>query len=70
LNGLCPWICTRFFDSYANQSIDIIGKARDQSIIDYLNIICGMNGNALHRNTIEGWILMGDPSLKIGGYNK
>ena len=68
LNGLCPWICTRFFDSYANQSIDIIGKARDQAIIDYLNIIGGMNDNALHRNTIEGWILMGDPSMKIGGY--
>ena len=70
LNSLCPWICTRFFYSYANQSIDIIGESRDQAIIDYLNIIGGMNDNALHRNTIEGWILMGDPSLKIGGYNK
>ena len=69
LNGLCPWICTRFFDSYANQSIEIIGNARDQAIIDYINIIGGMNTNALDRNTIEGWIFMGDPSLKIGGYS-
>ena len=69
MNSLCPWICTRFFDAYVNQSIDIIGKTRDQAIVDYLNLIGGMNSNALHRNTIEGWILMGDPSLKIGGFD-
>ncbi len=66
--GLSGWIMPRFFDCYTNQSKDILGEAHDQAIIDYINIIGRVNGDSADRKTIEEWILIGDPSLKIGGY--
>jgi hypothetical protein len=73
LNDLNPWIALRFFEIYTNQSIDILGEIHAKSIIDYVNIVGGVNGGArfppLQRNQVEEWILFGDPSLKIGGYH-
>jgi hypothetical protein len=66
--GLSGWIMPRFYDSYTNQSKNIIGQAHDQAITDYINIIGGENNHHEDRKTIEEWILIGDPSLKIGGY--
>jgi len=67
--GLGGWIEPRFFDAYANQSIDIMGEAHDQAITDYINIIGGVNSDQIDRKTIEEWTLIGDPSLKLGGYD-
>ena len=66
--GLSGWIMPRFYDCYTNQSKNILGEAHDQAIIDYINIIGGENSRHEDRKTIEEWILIGDPSLKIGGY--
>ncbi len=66
--GLGGWIEPRFFDAYANQSIDILGSAHDQAISDYINIIGNVNSDQIDRKTIEEWVLIGDPSLKMGGY--
>ena len=66
--GLADWIEPRFFDVYANQSINILGEVHDQAIRDYINIIGGVNSHQEDRKTIEEWTLIGDPSLKIGGY--
>ncbi len=63
------WIDGRFFDCYGNQSIDILGDVHSQAITDYINIIGGENSRQLDRKTIEEWALLGDPSLKIGGYS-
>jgi hypothetical protein len=65
--GLGGWIEPRFFDAYANQSIDILGAVHDQAITDYINIIGSVNRDQIDRKTIEQWVLLGDPSLKIGG---
>jgi len=62
------WIDGRFFDCYGNQSIDILGNAHSQAITDYITMIGGENSNQIDRKTIEEWTLLGDPSLKIGGY--
>ncbi len=62
------WIDGRFFDCYGNQSIDVLGDVHSQAITDYITIIGGENSRQLDRKTIEGWALLGDPSLKIGGY--
>jgi hypothetical protein len=70
------WIETRFFDAYSNQQLSILGETRDQAIIDYINIIGNVgaypevgyiNDDAIGRQTIEEWTLIGDPSLQIGG---
>jgi hypothetical protein len=66
--GLGGWIEPRFFDAYANQSIGILGEVHDQAITDYINIIDSVNSDQIDRKTIEQWILLGDPSLKLGGY--
>ena len=66
--GLGGWIEPRFFDAYANQSIDISGRCHDQAIIDYINIIGNVNSDNIDRKTIEEWVLLGDPSIKLGGY--
>ncbi|MCK5300647.1 MAG: hypothetical protein KAJ21_02005, partial [Thermoplasmatales archaeon] len=57
----------RFFDAYANQSKTILGETHDQAIIDYINIVGAVNQDQIDRKTIEEWVLIGDPSLRIGG---
>ena len=39
----------------------------DQTITDYINIIGNVNEDQIDRKTIEEHVLLGDPSLKIGG---
>jgi hypothetical protein len=66
--GLGGWIEPRFFDAYANQNKYIIGDAHTQAITDYINIIGNDNNDQIDRKTIEEWVLIGDPSLMMGGY--
>ena len=66
--GLSGWILPRFYDAYTNQSKDTLGEVHDQAIIDYIDIIGGVNSDDADRKTVEEWMLIGDPSLKIGGY--
>jgi len=68
ISGLGGWIEPRFFDAYVNQSKQTVGEAHDQAIIDYINIIGNVDSDNIDRKTIEEWTLIGDPSLKIGGY--
>jgi hypothetical protein len=68
LEGLGGWIEPRFFKEYTEFGIDVVGFAHDQAIADYINIIGNMNSDQIDRKTIEEWVLIGDPSLKIGGY--
>ena len=68
IEGLGGWIEPRFFDAYVNQSMQTVGEAHDQAIIDYINIIGSVNSDNIDRKTIEEWTLIGDPSLKLGGY--
>jgi len=68
LEGLGGWINPQFFDAYANQSKDILGEAHSQAITDYIDIVGRVNSDNIDRKTIEQWVLLGDPSLKLGGY--
>jgi len=64
--GLGGWIEPRFFYEYANGD-EYLGEAHGDAITDYINIIGGVNDDHHDRKTIEEWVLLGDPSLKIGG---
>lgn len=66
--GLSGWIEPRFFDAYASQGKEFLGDAHSQAITDYINIIDNVNSEHIDRKTIEEWVLLGDPSLKLGGY--
>jgi hypothetical protein len=67
LEGLGGWIEPRFFHAYAVQSKDILGEAHSQAITDYVNTF-DVDRDRIDRKTVEQWVLLGDPSLKIGGY--
>jgi len=66
--GLSDWLNPRFFDAYANQSKDFLGQAHGQAVQDYISIIGGVNNHQNDRKTVEEFTLIGDPSLRIGGY--
>jgi hypothetical protein len=70
--GLGGWFEPRFFENYVNESLDdsvrnYAGPLHDQTIADYINIIGNVNEDQIDRKTIEEQVLLGDPSLRIGG---
>ena len=64
--GVDNWITTEFFVQYGTNGHDVLGDAYSQAITSYINNI-GKNDKG-DAKTVEQWILLGDPSLKIGGY--
>lgn len=66
VGGLDNWITTEFFVQYGTEGKDILGEAHALAISNYIkNIRLGDESDA---KAIEQWVLLGDPSLKIGGY--
>jgi len=69
-------LTTYFFEAYGKNKIDNLGKAWGLAISYYLDefpIQWDENSNndtTIDAKTVMQWVLMGDPSLKIGGYSK
>ncbi len=64
------YINTQFFQVYAElsqQGHDYLGMIHGETINDYIEEF-RPNNDPIDRKTIEQWVLLGDPSLKIGGY--
>ncbi|HUS99214.1 MAG TPA: C25 family cysteine peptidase [Candidatus Thermoplasmatota archaeon] len=68
VESLCGYLETQFFKGYQVDHIGILGKNWCQAITDYLKIYPGMEKWS-DAKTLEQWVLLGDPSLKIGGYS-
>ncbi|HDO19712.1 MAG TPA: hypothetical protein ENG74_03200 [Thermoplasmatales archaeon] len=66
--GLGGWLEPRFFHAYAIQGKQTPGEVWAQAITDYINIIGGVWSDQVDRKTIEELVLLGDPSVKLGGY--
>jgi len=64
IEGLGPYQQLMFYKTYYEET-DILGEAWKGGQTKYLN--SGMDDHS-DIKTIEEWILLGDPSLKIGGY--
>ncbi|MEM2583544.1 MAG: C25 family cysteine peptidase [Candidatus Thermoplasmatota archaeon] len=64
---LLTWLELRFFEVYKNGD-DILGKAWGTAIKDYINRFMTGRIDQIDAKTVEEWILLGDPTLKIGGY--
>ncbi len=58
---------TLFFKAYGQKNSEYVGDAWLQAITDYLLVYPGMKSQT-DAKTVEQWVLLGDPSLKIGGY--
>jgi hypothetical protein len=73
--GGCEWLDIHFFEQYGQENITILGKCWGNTITRCLeNFTINWNdtsktGDALIVKNVEQWLLIGDPSLKIGGYN-
>jgi hypothetical protein len=74
--GLDGWISTEFFRQYGEENKQILGVAHSQAIANYITNFKEYIAPELgdygwdigDEMTVEGWVLLGDPSLKIGGY--
>ena len=59
---------TQFFKNYGVNNRTILGQAHTQALIDYLNAFPPML-EKLDAKTVQEFVLLGDPSLQIGGYS-
>ena len=62
------WITIEFFRQYGENNRDILGDAYMQTLNSYVNTFDMSDLSAGHPKTITQWVLLGDPTLKIGGY--
>ncbi len=72
--GAGDWLDILFFEQCGNQQADQLGNAWADAISAYLDDFPidwtqqAFNDTALDAKTVQEWLLLGDPSLKIGGY--
>ena len=60
---------SRFFHAYGVDGVEILGEAWGQAITEYRDRFhTGQGGNRWDSKTPLQWLLLGDPSLLIGGY--
>lgn len=62
------WITIEFFKQYGAEGRDILGQAYQQCLTTYSNTFDMTDLAAGHPKSVQQWVLLGDPSLKIGGY--
>ena len=65
----------QFFKQYGKNNYDILGECWKETIKAFLDDFPinwqdqSSNGDAIIVKNVQQWLLIGDPSLKIGGYN-
>ena len=73
--GGCEWLDIHFFEEYKQSNTKILGDCWSNTINRFLQNFSinwydnSTYGDAIIVKNLEQWLLIGDPSLKIGGYN-
>jgi hypothetical protein len=67
IEGLDGGICIEFFKQYGQKGHRILGDVFQQTVITYLNTFDMEHQD--HAKSVHQWVLLGDPSLMIGGYS-
>ena len=67
IQGLGGWIDIEFFRLYGQEEKDILGEIHSTAISNYVMNFPVME-DEIDCKTVQEWVLLGDPSLKIGGY--
>lgn len=62
------WITVEFFRQYGEEGQETLGMAHSQAINHYVQSFNMSNLEEGHAKTVQQWALLGDPSLKLGGY--
>jgi hypothetical protein len=68
VEGYTAYLAIQFFKKY-NESQAPLGEVFGETIKRYLDTFPGMH-DQVDCKTVETWTLLGDPSLKIGGYTE
>jgi len=74
LGGAGDYLDVLFFRECGEHDVEILGEAWGEAITSYLDEFPidwnqqAFNDTALDAKTVQEWVLLGDPSLKIGGY--
>ena len=63
------WITIEFFRQYGEEGHEILGDAHMQAIVNYVNTFDMSDLEEGHAKTVQQWVLLGDPSLMMGGYS-
>mgnify|MGYP006285230009 CR=1 FL=1 len=72
--GGCEWLDIHFFEEYRQSKTKVLGDCWSNTIARFLqNFSINWSDNSTYGDAIivknlEQWLLIGDPSLKIGGY--
>ena len=61
------FLSVEIFRLYGQEGINILGELHGRSVIEYVTSF-PVNTNQIHCKSVQEWILLGDPSLKVGGY--
>jgi len=69
LEILDGWLELRFLEIYGKEKRDILGENHGDTLTGYLNRFLGDQAR-MDVKMVQQWELFGDPSLKIGGYEK
>ncbi|MEE8565453.1 MAG: C25 family cysteine peptidase, partial [Candidatus Thermoplasmatota archaeon] len=69
LEVLDGWLELKFLQLYGENNYDCLGENHGDSLSGYLNRFLGDNAK-MDVKMVQQWELFGDPSLKIGGYDK
>ena len=67
LEKYCGYLETLYFKSIGVNNVEYAGTAWQDAITMYLSVYPGMKDQT-DAKSVEQWVLLGDPSLKIGGY--
>jgi len=73
--GAGDWLEVLFFQQYGEHHVDVLGETWGNAVSTYLDEFPidwsqqAFNDTALDAKTVQEWVLLGDPSLKIGGYD-
>jgi hypothetical protein len=62
------WVTIEIFRQYGALGIDNLGLAHQQVLSTYVNTFDMSDMEAGHVKSVQQWALLGDPTLKIGGY--
>lgn len=61
-------LAVEVFRLYSEEQIDILGEIHFKTVENYVSNQ-PVSTNKIHCKSVQEWILIGDPSLKIGGYD-
>ncbi len=68
LQGLGGWIDTEFFRVYGQEGKRILGEIHSTTLANYVATFPVMK-DPIDCKTVEEWVLLGDPTLRVGGYS-